>query len=181
MKRDDKYRFLTNSLHDIPRVSFLAAYPAIKPKGAKASDAGISIFSWILNNFPWVLLGIAALCFVLAAIGSAKRHREYAARAARREELRRLEEQERFRASGYDWDSYRHQQFMKEQRALMNDSLRYDILKRDGYRCKICGASASDGVKLHVDHIIPVSKGGRTEPGNLQTLCERCNLGKGAK
>lgn len=32
--------------------------------------------------------------------------------------------------------------------------------------------------KLHVDHIKPWSKGGTTEYGNLQTLCEKCNLGK---
>lgn len=67
------------------------------------------------------------------------------------------------------------------ERSLMTDSLRYDIFKRDNYRCQICGASANDGVKLHVDHIVPVSKGGKTEPSNLQTLCERCNLGKSNK
>lgn len=67
------------------------------------------------------------------------------------------------------------------ERAKMSESLRYDILKRDGFKCKICGASQSDGVKLHVDHIIPVSKGGKTEPGNLQTLCSRCNIGKSNK
>lgn len=67
------------------------------------------------------------------------------------------------------------------ERSLMTDSLRYDILKRDGFRCVLCGASAKDGVKLHVDHIFPVSKGGKTEPDNLRTLCESCNRGKGAK
>ena len=67
------------------------------------------------------------------------------------------------------------------ERAKMTDSLRYDILKRDNYRCKICGASAQDGVKLQVDHIIPVSKGGKTTWNNLQTLCERCNMGKSNK
>ena len=64
------------------------------------------------------------------------------------------------------------------ERALMTDKLRYSILKRDGFRCQICGRSAQDGVKLHVDHIIPVSKGGKTVPSNLRTLCEDCNLGK---
>lgn len=64
------------------------------------------------------------------------------------------------------------------QRSLMTDSLRYDIMRRDGFKCQLCGASAKDGVRLHVDHIIPVSKGGKTEPSNLRTLCERCNLGK---
>ena len=67
------------------------------------------------------------------------------------------------------------------ERSLMTDSMRYDILKRDGFRCVLCGASAKDGAKLHVDHIFPVSKGGKTEPDNLRTLCESCNRGKGAK
>jgi len=67
------------------------------------------------------------------------------------------------------------------ERSLMSDSLRYDILKRDGFKCCICGATAKDGATLHVDHIIPVSKGGKTVPSNLQTLCERCNLGKSNK
>ncbi len=74
-----------------------------------------------------------------------------------------------------------HKRMIAEQRRLMTDSLRYDILVRDGFRCKICGASAADGAKLHVDHIIPVSKGGKTERANLRTLCERCNLGKSDK
>ena len=68
------------------------------------------------------------------------------------------------------------------QRQLMSPSLRYDIMQRDNFRCVLCGKSAEeDGVKLHVDHIVPVSKGGKTVPENLRTLCEDCNLGKGAK
>lgn len=39
--------------------------------------------------------------------------------------------------------------------------------------------SAADGAKLHVDHIVPVSRGGQTVMSNLQTVCETCNLGKG--
>lgn len=67
------------------------------------------------------------------------------------------------------------------ERSKMSNFLRYDVLKRDNFRCKICGASADEGVKLHVDHIIPVSKGGKTEMDNLQTLCDKCNLGKSNK
>lgn len=67
------------------------------------------------------------------------------------------------------------------ERGELSDSLRYDILRRDHFRCVICGASADDGARLHVDHIIPVSKGGKSEYDNLRTLCERCNIGKSDK
>lgn len=67
------------------------------------------------------------------------------------------------------------------ERAKLTPSMRYDILKRDHFRCQICGSSSSDGVKLHVDHIVPVSRGGKTEPSNLRTLCDRCNFGKSSK
>ena len=67
------------------------------------------------------------------------------------------------------------------ERAKMSPSLRYSVLKRDHFRCQICGATQSDGVKLHVDHIVPIAKGGKTELSNLRTLCDRCNLGKGSQ
>lgn len=73
------------------------------------------------------------------------------------------------------------QQSKEYQRKSMTDSLRYDIMKRDGFRCQLCGASARDGAKLHVDHIVPVSKGGKTTKDNLRTLCSHCNLGKSNK
>lgn len=77
--------------------------------------------------------------------------------------------------------AFSQKQFATEQRRLMSDSLRYDVMKRDGFKCVLCGATASDGAKLHVDHIIPIAKGGKTEMSNLRTLCDRCNLGKGVK
>jgi len=59
--------------------------------------------------------------------------------------------------------------------------LRAKVLIRDNCLCRMCGASpAKDpAVTLHVDHVVPWSKGGRTVIENLQTLCERCNIGKG--
>ncbi len=59
--------------------------------------------------------------------------------------------------------------------------LRFIILRRDHFKCQKCGRNpASDhNVILHVDHIIPWSKGGETEYNNLETLCMICNLGKG--
>ena len=61
-----------------------------------------------------------------------------------------------------------------------NYRLRYQVLKRDNFTCCVCGASpAKDpSVNLHIDHIIPVAKGGETVSENLQTLCSICNLGK---
>ena len=56
--------------------------------------------------------------------------------------------------------------------------LRDKIFSRDNYKCVFCGRGQRDGVKLHIDHIVPVSKGGSSEADNLQTLCEECNLGK---
>lgn len=66
----------------------------------------------------------------------------------------------------------------KRERSLMTNKLRYSILKRDGFKCQLCGRTANDDVKLHIDHILPVSKGGKTEPSNLRVLCDACNLGK---
>ena len=67
------------------------------------------------------------------------------------------------------------------ERGEVSDSLRYNIFSRDRFRCVLCGASASQGARLHIDHIIPISKGGKSTPENLRTLCERCNIGKSNK
>lgn len=75
----------------------------------------------------------------------------------------------------------KYQNLVRMERNKMTSSMRYNVLKRDGFRCQICGASQEDGVTLHVDHIVPVSKGGKTEMKNLRTLCSRCNLGKSNK
>lgn len=66
----------------------------------------------------------------------------------------------------------------KRERQKMTLSLRYDILKRDQFRCQICGRTAAEGVALEIDHVVPISKGGKTVPSNLQTLCRECNRGK---
>lgn len=62
----------------------------------------------------------------------------------------------------------------------INWRLRFIIMRRDNFKCKICGKSpATDTtVTLQVDHIIPWDKGGETEESNLQTLCSYCNVGK---
>lgn len=59
--------------------------------------------------------------------------------------------------------------------------LRYQVLNKQGNRCKKCGMGA--GTKLHVDHIKPRSKYPELEldADNLQVLCEKCNIGKSNK
>ena len=63
----------------------------------------------------------------------------------------------------------------------VNLRLRFRVMQRDRFTCKSCGKSPAthQGVVLHVDHIMPWSKGGKTVIENLQTLCSNCNLGKG--
>ena len=57
--------------------------------------------------------------------------------------------------------------------------LRMSVIKRDGYRCRVCGRSPSEhvDVELHVHHIRPWAAGGVTEQANLITLCHTCHNG----
>lgn len=63
----------------------------------------------------------------------------------------------------------------KSQRKLMTKELRNKIAIRDNYTCQNCGKYMPDGVGLHIDHIVPISKGGKSVPSNLQVLCSKCN------
>lgn len=84
-----------------------------------------------------------------------------------------------------EWEEQKTQQenkveYKKENSRNVSLSLRLEVLSRDNFRCVFCGKSpATDiGTKLHIDHIEPFSKGGKSTLENLQTLCEECNLGK---
>lgn len=66
----------------------------------------------------------------------------------------------------------------KKEPRTAGTALRFRILERDGFRCRYCGARASDGAVLQVDHIHPASKGGKTQLENLITACFECNAGK---
>lgn len=50
------------------------------------------------------------------------------------------------------------------------------ILKRDGYKCVICGKGKKEGVELHIDHIKPKDLGGEATIENGQTLCSQHNF-----
>jgi 5-methylcytosine-specific restriction endonuclease McrA len=57
---------------------------------------------------------------------------------------------------------------------------RFLVMRRDNFACRLCGASPAKNpsVSLHIDHIKPWSEGGETILPNLQTCCEKCNIGK---
>ena len=67
----------------------------------------------------------------------------------------------------------------KQASPTLSKKIRFEVFKRDGFKCQYCGKSAPD-VVLHVDHINPVSNGGTNDIMNLITSCSECNLGKGA-
>ena len=56
--------------------------------------------------------------------------------------------------------------------------LRFEIFRRDFYRCQFCGRGIVDGIELTLDHVVPKSKGGPYTKENLITACRDCNEGK---
>lgn len=72
------------------------------------------------------------------------------------------------------------QELVQQKRDQLPPGVRWWVLKRDNFRCRYCGRDVNNGVKLHVDHITPLSKGGTNYEDNLITSCEDCNIGKGA-
>lgn len=59
--------------------------------------------------------------------------------------------------------------------------LRFRVLHRDRFKCVLCGDHPARNAecRLHVDHILPWSRGGKTRDDNLRTLCAGCNVGRG--
>lgn len=68
----------------------------------------------------------------------------------------------------------------------ISPQLRMEILERNGFTCQLCGNAAGDmdpynqgrRVRLHIDHVIPVSQGGMNERTNLRAVCSVCNQAK---
>ena len=89
--------------------------------------------------FAAVLWGIEAIVTMLI-----RDHKKAKRKQAR--EKRRLEYQDRRMANDAE-------------HAKVTRAMRYDVLRRDDFHCVRCGRGREDGVKLHVDHIVPVSRG----------------------
>jgi hypothetical protein len=65
-----------------------------------------------------------------------------------------------------------------ERRRIIPAAVKLEVWRRDGGKCVICGASD----ELHFDHDLPFSLGGTSvTAANVQVLCARHNLSKGAR
>lgn len=68
----------------------------------------------------------------------------------------------------------------------ISPQIRNEILERNGFTCQLCGAGPGDQdpfnpnrkLRLHIDHIIPLSQGGTNDKDNLRVLCSACNQGR---
>lgn len=68
----------------------------------------------------------------------------------------------------------------REPRRAIRPSERLRIFRRDRYACQYCGATSPD-VRLAVDHVVPLARGGTNDERNLVTACVPCNAGKHAQ
>lgn len=74
-------------------------------------------------------------------------------------------------------------EFAKRRKDRTHGTLPYGtipkIRERQKNRCAICTCSLKNGD--HLDHIVPLARGGKHEPSNLQLLCPPCNLAKSSR
>ena len=74
----------------------------------------------------------------------------------------------------------RLKQYIRPYLALSVRLSRQNIFLRDNHTCQYCYKQFSEK-KLTVDHVMPLSKGGRHEWTNVVTACAKCNNHKGDK
>jgi len=67
------------------------------------------------------------------------------------------------------WDS-----ICKVERGKVTNKVRFAVYQKYNHRCAKCGSTKN----LEIDHIFPISKGGKSNFDNLQVLCHECNLKK---
>ena len=66
-------------------------------------------------------------------------------------------------------------------RKPIDQMTRYELLLNSGGKCQLCGSmpNKENDIMLHVDHVVPVTKGGQNTKSNYQVLCGACNISKG--
>ena len=79
--------------------------------------------------------------------------------------------------SDFFLDDATWQSISRVERGWVSSDMRNAVMRRDNFRCKYCGSERN----LEVDHIFPISKGGKSTFDNLQVLCHRCNYLKSNK
>ena len=94
-----------------------------------------------------------------------------------------------FDPPGFDAPKYTPEEYIPEYRRIPPSSkvnrpkipakVEYEVYRINKGACRACGKTAKDGVKIHIDHITALSKGGSNDIENLQLLCDRHNIGKG--
>ena len=65
-------------------------------------------------------------------------------------------------------------------RQPLSKTARFEVFKRDGFRCQYCG-QCPPAVVLEIDHVVALKRGGQDSPDNLITACFDCNRGKGVR
>lgn len=103
-------------------------------------------------------------------------YRESRSRSFDIEEIRDLIVRIKNQRNGYYLDREIWDSICRVERGKVSNKMRFSIYKRDGNRCCKCGSRYN----LEIDHIIPISRGGKSTYDNLQTLCHRCNAEKGS-
>ena len=92
-------------------------------------------------------------------------------------EIQEIMEKLSHKIDGFYLDDGIWQSICRVERGRVSNKMRFAIYERDGYRCRKCHRSGQF-TDLEIDHIFPISKGGKSEFDNLQTLCHRCNTEK---
>lgn len=79
----------------------------------------------------------------------------------------------------YEWH-WRRGRVPGIERDKLSPTQRAEVIARDGYLCGLCGGEVEPD-DVHIDHIVPIARGGRDALENLQVAHSRCNLRKGAR
>jgi 5-methylcytosine-specific restriction endonuclease McrA len=87
-------------------------------------------------------------------------------------QIKRLIERINEKSNGRYNDEEIWKSICRVERGRVTNKVRFAIYHRDNYRCKNCGKAAKN---LEIDHIYPISRGGKSNYNNLQTLCRECN------
>ena len=69
----------------------------------------------------------------------------------------------------------------KVEKELRDKAFKHARNSKGFYECAACKMTSHNRIPFQVDHIIPLNKGGKTVPENLQVLCRKCNASKSDK